>query len=186
MARAQSCSGSRSPFLANWKIILATVVVAGSSRSLSPSLATQATNALTNAAASSGENESSSFRTSPIGMPPLKLFDPGSPERTLGADRARRRIRARDHEPHCPHQSLSKQARALAPRNGSTEHEARFRQVAQSAVSVRVRQAFFKVPALARQFAPLPCKLCKVRAHLVATGHCGHVLAVPSALKIVL
>jgi hypothetical protein len=52
--------------------------------------------------------------------------------------------------------------------------------------SVRAGQAFFRVLALARQFAPLPCKLCKVSAHSVATGHCGHVLAIPSPLKVVL
>src|SRR5262245_48568190 len=56
--------------------------------------------------------------------------------------------------------------------------------------SARVGPAFFKVLALARQFTPLPCKLRKVGAHLVAsfvaTGHCGHVFAIPSARKIVL
>src|SRR5262245_13558395 len=55
-----------------------------------------------------------------------------------------------------------------------------------ASVSVRVGQAFLEVLALARQFAPLPCKLGKVGADLVAAGHCGHVLAIPSARKIVL
>src|SRR5262249_44641743 len=43
--------------------------------------------------------------------------------------------------------------------------------------------AFLKVFALARQLAPLPCQLRKVRAHPVAASHCGHVLAIPSPLE---
>jgi hypothetical protein len=57
MARAQSRSGSRSPSLANRMITFATVIVAGSSRSVSLSLVRQVSNAVINAVASSGENE---------------------------------------------------------------------------------------------------------------------------------
>src|SRR5262249_44891019 len=46
--------------------------------------------------------------------------------------------------------------------------------------------AFLKIFALARQLAPLPCQLRKVRAHTVAISHCGHLLAIPSPLEVVL